>query len=97
MFLRMFRVSKKRAAVVAILCAVGGVLTILILPGVAAVSVVPFAYALIYAAIWFYKYDRDRRIIYMAETARPEQQAVEPPVASPDSLRLFVPPPLDRQ
>ena len=54
--------------------------------------------SLMLSSVWSYKFIRDRGIIQQARLEsgrRPE--VIAPPMTSPGSNRLFVPPPLDRR
>ena len=51
---------------------------------------------IIFAIIWCYKFSRDRGIIQNARLEAEQEPALMPPMTSPGSSRLFVPPPLDR-
>src|SRR5260370_12810964 len=95
-FNRLFNVSKTRAAVVAILCTLAA-LPFFVNPDLAAFGVMFLLYALIYGCIWLYKFNRDKRIIEQAKLeAKQEPETIAPPMTSPGSSHLFVPPPLDR-
>jgi hypothetical protein len=95
-FNRVFNVSKTRAAVVAVLCTLGAI-PFLCNANLAVIGGAFLCYAFIYGCIWFYKFNRDRKIIERAQVGA--QQAPVAPViemTSPGSSRLRVPPPLDR-
>ena len=93
---RVFNVSKTRAAVVAVLCTLGAI-PFLCNSNLAAIGGMFLFYAFIYGCIWFYKYNRDQKIVERAQLEA-QQMPVTPVIemTSPGSSRLFVPPPLDR-
>ncbi len=93
---RVFNVSKTRAAVVAVLCTLGAI-PFLCNSNLAVIGGAFLCYAFIYGCIWFYKFNRDRKIVERAQLgARQEPVAPVIEMTSPGSSRLFVPPPLDR-
>jgi hypothetical protein len=92
---RLFNVSKTRALVVAVLCFIAGV-PFLFGGELAMLTFMFWVYALIYGCIWYYKYQRDQKIIVASQVTKQEPIEVTPPMTSPGSHRLFVPNPLDR-
>jgi len=92
----LFNVSKRRAATIAILCLLASI-PFFFDPVWAMIGLTLLMYALIYGGIWFFKFRRDRRLLDSANIAQQQPAEIEPPVTSPGSSRLFVPPPLDRR
>ncbi len=94
---RVFNVSKTRAAVVAVLCTLGAI-PFLCNPNLAVIGGAILFYALVYGCIWFYKFNRDQKIVERAQLGAqqaPVKQVIE--MTSPGSSRLFVPAPLDER
>jgi len=87
---RLFNVPKRRAAVVAILCTLAA-LPFLFNPDLAMFGLMFLMYAVIYGCIWLYKFKRDRRLQAGAQAANQQPAALEPPMTSAGSHRLFVP------
>jgi hypothetical protein len=63
-----FNVSKTRAAVVATLCLIVGIVLVLT-PNLAIFGAAFFGYSFIYGCIWLYKFSRDQKIVRQAERA----------------------------
>ena len=96
-FNQVFNVSKTRAAVVAILCFVAGFLLMPLGGNFFPFYGACFGYGLIYGCIWYYKFNRDRRIVERAQLeAQQAPQAVAPPMSRPGGNRYFVPKQFDR-
>jgi len=92
---RLFNVPKRRAAVIAVLCTLAA-LPFLFNPDLAMFGLMFLMYAVIYGCIWLYKFNRDKRLQAGTQTATRQAAVIEPPITSPGSHRLFVPPSLDR-
>jgi hypothetical protein len=93
--MRLFNVSKTRAAVVAILCFIAG---FSLLPlGVVFFPVYGgmFAWSLIYGCIWFYKFNRDQKIVAQQKAAAQLPVEAEQSMTTPNSSHLYVPRPID--
>lgn len=94
-FHNIFAVSKRRAAVVSILCFIAAFP--FLNPELWSIAGMFFIWSAIYGCIWFYKFNRDQQIVERAQLGaqqEPVKQVIE--MTSPGSSRLFVPPPLDR-
>jgi hypothetical protein len=96
-FNRLFNVSKVRAAVVSVLCVIGGVVWLMAFPLLGTITASWFVFALIYGCIWFYKYNRDDKLRRQSPVIEQPTHEVEQSMTTPGSNQLFVPKPLDRQ
>jgi len=74
-FNAVFNVSKVRAAVVAILCFVGGVPFFVFGDVWVMIGLACWGYAFIYGCIWFFKFNRDQNIIKRAELEAQQYQS----------------------
>ena len=94
----MFNPSRGKAAIRAILCFLASIPFFLFGDAWIMIGLGLLFYALLYGCIWLYKYDRDQRLVGQAKLeAKQAPEAIMPPMSSPGSSRLFVPPPLNRQ
>ncbi len=96
-FNAVFNVPKTRAAVVSILCFVAGIPFFVMGDAFPMIGLACWFYAFIYGCIWFFKFDRDKRLIEQAKVAKPQSaHQVMPDMTTPGSSRLFVPKQPDR-
>ena len=98
-FNAVFNVSKTRALVVAILCALGSIPFFAMGDVFNMIAFTCLCYSFIYGCIWFFKYNRDKQIVERAKATKTQPRPVhmEQPMNNQGSRRLFVPPPIDRQ
>ncbi len=89
-----FRLSRGKALTWAIVWFSAGCLPpIFINPSAIGMSLVFWVIALFYGSIWFYKRQRDQRMITRARLQIQSDAKQPTPRCNPDSYRLFVPAP----
>ncbi len=93
----MFQTHKQGAALTAIVLL--GLAIALAQTSIGGCALILVFMALVYGGIAAYKYQRDFNIIADAKVMdiRLNQAHIAPPMSSPGSTRLFVPPPIDRR